>query len=372
MIGFARAGRMSELRRRGRLPVVLAALAALAVVLAATTSASAKPQRATATGDLVAMLLPDAKAYRWSHQDGPFFAAAMKKLAPGAKVQLFYGKGDPATQLSQAENALAKGAKVLVVGAQDSVAAAQIVNAAAAQDVPVVAYARPILNSPVKYFVTSDVAQMGEIQGKWIAQNTKEGDKIAIISGARNDANALIIHKANMKHLAPLFKSGKRKLVADSYTPNWDPARAQAQMEQILTKNDNDIDAVLAANDGMAGGVIAALQAQGLAGKVKVTGLDASAAGLQLLLAGKQSMTILISIKSVANQAAQIAAALVNGTKPPAKLFVATTSNGKFKVPTTASAVKLITKNNVIDVITDGNLTKAQVCKGVPKGTGPC
>ena len=143
-------------------------------------------------------------------------------------------------------------------------------------------------------------------------------------------------------------------------------------MEQILTKTNNGVDAVLVANDGMAAGVIAALRAAGLAGKIPVTGLDASIGGLQLVLRGDQSMSVLIPIKRTAEGAARIAGALVQGKKPPASIFKGKTNNGKYNVPTVYIPVQLITKNNVGLVIKDGDLTKAQICKGVAPGTGPC
>jgi D-xylose transport system substrate-binding protein len=356
-------------RRRATAAALFAAVAAAVV---ATTLASGAAARHDASCGTVGILFPDVTAVRWDSQDGPFFVQAMKQYAPCAKVVSLNARGSAATQTSQAENMLTRGVKVLVVAAVDGKQAARIVLDAHKQHVPVVDYARPILNSPVDYFVTADVLGMGRIQGKFIAEHTKVGDNIAMIDGSRDDVNALIIHRGNMEHLGPLFASGKRKKVADTFTPAWDPAKAQQEMEQILTKTNNNVQAVLSANDGMASGVIAALRAHGLAGKVPVTGLDASIGGLQLVLRGEQAMSVLIPIKKTAVQAARITAALVQGKKPPASLFKGKTFNGQVHVPTTFIPVQLITKNNIDVVIKDGDLTKAQICKGVPKGVGPC
>jgi D-xylose transport system substrate-binding protein len=356
----------------------IVALLSFAIVVGIALATAALPAAASSRGvsgsdcGTVAILFPDVTAVRWDSQDGPFFVAAMKKFAPCAKVIRLNARGNVATQTAQAENMLARGVKVLAIAAVDGQQAASIVLKAKQQNVPVVVYARPILNAPSDYFVTADVLAMGRLQGKFIADNTKNGDNIAIVGGGRDDVNALIIHRGNMEHLAPLFASGARKKVSDTYTPGWDPAKAQQQMEQILTKTNDDVDAVLVANDGMASGVIAALRAHGLAGKIPVTGLDASIGGLQLVLRGDQSMSVLIPIKKTAEQAAQIAGALVQGRKPPASLFKQTTNNGKFKIPTTFIPVQLITKNSIDIVIKDGSLTKAQICKGIARGVGPC
>jgi len=226
----------------------------------------------------VAFLLPENVTARWEEQDKPFFIAAMKKYAPNVQVQVVNALNDQTKQQSQAEAALTNGAKVLVIIPVDQVAAASIVNEANQQKVPVIAYDRLIKNSPVADYVSVGGVDVGKLQGQWLADHTKAGDRIAVINGSPTDDNAHLFNQGYMGVLQPLFDSGQRVQVANIWTPGWDPAKAQSEMDQILTKNSNNLQGVLSANDGMAGGIIASLQTQGLAGKVPITGLDATLA----------------------------------------------------------------------------------------------
>ena len=336
---------------------------------------SATPIAATyakADSPLVAFLLPENVTARWESQDKPFFIEAMKKDYPNAKVRVDNALNDPAKQLAQAESALASGAKVLVVTAIDQKGAAVIVNKAKAQGVPVIAYDRLIKNAPVDYYVSVDGKKIGNLQGSWLADHTKDGDRIAVINGSPTDDNAHLFADGYMGVLKPLFDSGKRKEVGNTWTPGWDPSKAQQEMEQILTRTNNGVDAVLSANDGMAGGIIAALQAQQMAGKVKVTGLDGTLNGLQLILLGKQSMTVWRSLKDQAGMAAEITAALLKGEKPPESLFNgATMNNDQVDVPWAKVSPTVITTDNMDLEIKDGAVTKEQLCRGMPK-VGPC
>lgn len=353
-----------------KLLTAVAALAALAAVTAAAAVAAGSAGQKEAP--LVTFLLPENVTARWESQDKPFFVAAMKRLYPSAKVEVQNALNDPAKQQAQAEAALTRGAKVLVVTAIDQKGAARIVNMANRQGVPVIAYDRLIRNSPVAYYVSVDGVRIGQLQGSWMKANTKKGDRIAVINGSPIDDNAHLFAQGYLGVLKPLFKSGQRKQVANVWTPLWDPSKAQQEMEQILTKSNNGVDAVLSANDGMASGIIAALQAQGLAGKVPVTGLDGTLGSLQLILQGKQSMTVWRSLREQASKAAQITAAILERKKPAAALFKgAKKNNGTLGVPWAKVTPIVITKANMNLEIADGAVTRAQLCKGMPK-TGPC
>jgi D-xylose transport system substrate-binding protein len=321
---------------------------------------------------LVVMLLPENVTARWEGQDKPLFVEAMKRAYPSAQVEVQNALNDPSKQQAQAEAALASGAKVLVVTAIDQKGAAVIVNDAKKQGVPVIAYDRLIRNAPVDYYVSVDGVKIGELQGQFIADNTKDGARIAIINGSKLDDNAFLFRKGYMDVLQPLFDKGSRVLVADPWVPLWDPSKAQAQMEQILTKENNEIDAVLSPNDGMAGGIIAALDGQQLAGKVPVTGLDGTLNSLQLILQGKQSMTVWRSLKDEANKTADIVAALLKGEKPAADMFGGNTMNNDMvDVPWVQVTPVVITLENMNLVIEDGAVTKEAACKGMPQ-VGPC
>jgi len=346
-------------------------LGAIALGLAVSASPFAV-SKAAAESPLVVFLLPENVTARWESQDKPLFIEAMKKDFPDAQVRVENALNDPAKQLAQAEAALVSGAKVLVVTAIDQKGAAVIVNHAQRQGVPVIAYDRLIRDADLSYYVSVDGLIIGKLQGSWLADHTKEGDRIAVVNGSTTDDNAHLFEKGYMGVLQPLFDKGSRKLVESVWTPGWDPSKAQAEMDQILTRTDNGVDAVLSANDGMAGGIIAALQAQQLAGKVPVTGLDGTLNGLQLILQGKQSMTVWRSLKEQAGKAAAITAALLKGEKPAADLFGgATMNNGKVDVPWAKVNPVVITLDNMNLEIEDGAVTKDALCKGMP-AVGPC
>lgn len=369
---------MSDAMKGKTRRVVAAGALTLALALAvagcgSSSSGSAKSSGGSGPSGTVTMLLPENVVARWEGQDKPFFIAAMKKYAPNVKVEALNALNDQATQQAQAESALTKGTKALVVIAVDQKGAARIVTEAKQQKVPVIAYDRLIQDSPVAAYISVDGKKVGELQGKWLADHTKNGDGIAMINGSPTDDNAHLFRGGYISVLDPLFKSGKRRELSDIYTPGWDPQTAQQEMEQILTKNANKIGGVLSANDGMAASIISALRGQKLAGKVPVTGLDGTEAGLNLILRGEQGMSVYRSLKEQADKTAQVVAALLSGKPVPQALTNgATVNNGNTNVPWAQVTPQVITKDNVDVVIKDGAATKQAVCQGVASGVGPC
>lgn len=321
----------------------------------------------------VTMLLPENVVARWEGQDKKYFTEAMKKYAPNVKVEALNALNDQAKQQAQAETALTKGTKALVVIAVDQKGAARIVNQAKQQDVPVLAYDRLIKNSDVAAYVSVDGEEIGKLQGNWLAENTEDGDRIAMINGSSTDDNAHLFRKGYVSVLDPLYESGKREKLSDDFTPGWEPQQAQRQMEQILTRENNEVDGVLSANDGMAAAIISALRAQRLAGKVPVTGLDGTEQGLNLILRGEQGMSAYRSLREQADKAAQVTAALIAGKPVPQELTKgATVDNEAKQVPWAQVTPQVITKENVDVVIKDGAASKEAVCKGIEAGVGPC
>jgi D-xylose transport system substrate-binding protein len=347
-----------------------------ALLLAASSSGkTAAPAGAgkKAADQLVAFLLPENVTPRWEGFDKPTFIASMRKLAPNAKVDVLNALNKPDTQQSQAEQELTKGAKVLVVAAIDGKAFGVVAKKAATQGVKVVAYDRLISGTKIAAYISFDGVAVGKAQGTWMKAHTKKGARIAIINGAITDDNAHLFNKGYMSVLRPLFKSGARKVVGPAngtWTPGWDPPTAQREMEQLLTKNHNNIDAVLSANDGMAGGIIAALKAVGK--KVPVTGQDASLEGIQNIVRGTQGMSVFKDIRLQAPAAAKITAALLAGktTLPGVNKKV---SNGAGQIPSVILPVKAVDKSNLSLLVKNkwvnlpgiGGLGK--VCQGVPK-----
>lgn len=353
--------------------LVAIALAAITLLLSGCSSGAGASSKTSSEGQKVAFLLPENVLPRWENQDRPFFKAALAKYAPSAKLITFNAENDSSKQQQQAEQALTEGADVLVVIAVDQKAAGVIVNHAKAANVPVVAYDRLILDSPVDYYVSVDGTKVGALQGKWLADNTHDGDNIAVINGSDTDDNAHLFNKGYMSVLKPLFDSGARKMVYQAWTPGWDPSTAQTEMEQALTKTNNSIQGVLSANDGMAASIATALSAQGLAGKVPVTGLDGTTQALQLILQGKQGMTVYRSLKEQADKTGQIVSALLSGKKPSDSLFTGKpVNNGKVDIPWATVTPMIIDKKNVNIVMDETGLKPADVCTGVKPGVGPC
>lgn len=355
-------------RRLALVAVLLGTGAALTVassVSAKETSAS-KAQAAP----IVALLWPENVTPRWEGNDRPILTNALKKLVPGVRVDSLNALNDPAKQQAQAEAELAKGAKVLIVAAIDGKAFSVVVKKAKAQGVPVIAYDRLIKSSPLAYYVSFDSVVVGKVEASWMATHTKKGARLAIINGSPTDENAHFVNTGIHKVLDPLFKSGARVKVAEQWTPGWDPPTAQREMEQILTKANNKVDGVVSANDGMAGGIIAALKAQGLQGKVPTTGQDASLEGIQNVILGYQGVTAFKDFRLQAPAAAQIAAAILQGKKPAN--INGSISNGQVKVPSVFLPVVAIDKSNVGKLVSNGWIKSqfgglAKVCSGLPK-----
>jgi D-xylose transport system substrate-binding protein len=342
----------------------------LALLLAGSVSAKSTSASKTQAGPLVALLWPENVTPRWEGNDRPIITAALKKLIPGVRVDSLNALNDPAKQQAQAEAELAKGAKVLVVAAIDGKAFGVVVKKAKQQGVPVIAYDRLIKNSPLSYYVSFDSVVVGKVEASWMVKHTKQGARLAIINGSPTDENAHFVNTGIHSILNPLFKSGARVKVAEQWTPGWDPPTAQREMEQILTKANNRVDGVVSANDGMAGGIIAALKAQGLQGKVPTTGQDASLEGIQNVILGYQGVTAFKDFRLQAPAAAKIAAAILQGKKPTN--INGTIANGQVKVPSVFLPVVAIDKSNVGKLVSNGWIKSqfgglGKVCKGLPK-----
>lgn len=359
----------------GRVALVAAAVAVLSVLAAAigAASGSARPT-AAAAGPRVAFLLPENVTPRWEGFDHPTFVKALKKLMPGVTIDVLNAQNKPDTQQSQAEQEITKGAKVLVVAPIDGKAFGATAQRAIQQGVKVVAYDRLISNAKISAYVSFDSVAVGRAMGVWMKAHTKAGARVAIINGSITDANAHDVNKGYLSIFNPLFKSGKRKVVGPkkgTWTPGWDPPTAQREMEQLLTRYHNKINAVLSANDGMAGGIIAALKAQRKAGKVPVTGQDASLEGIQNIIRGYQGMSTFKDIRKQAPTAAKITAALLQGKKLPG--INKRVNNGAGKIPSVILPVKAVDKTNLKLLVKNGwvNLPGIggikKVCKGVPK-----
>jgi D-xylose transport system substrate-binding protein len=296
---------------------------------------------------------------RWQ-KDRDLFKAAAEAL--GATVDVQAANSDDAKQIAQAENMISQGIDVLVVVPHNSEASAAIVEKAHEAGVKVLAYDRLILNSDLDLYVSFDNVRVGEMQAEAITKLVPKG-KYVYIGGSDTDNNAIAFKQGAFNVLQPLIDKGDIEIVYDQFTKDWNPANALANMENALTANNNQIDAVVAANDGTAGGVIQALAAQGLAGKIPVSGQDAELAAVQRIVEGTQTMTVYKPIKSLAERAAELAVKLAKGEDLGADKTV---NNGKIDVPAVLLDPIAVDKSNVDStVIADGFHSKEDVYKNV-------
>jgi D-xylose transport system substrate-binding protein len=353
--------------------ISIGALSVLAsLVVAGSVSAKSTAPSTAKAGPLVAVLWPENVTPRWEQSDNPLFIKSLKKLVPGVTVDSLNALNSPTTQQTQAEAELSKGAKVLVVAAVDGKSFAKVVDDAAAQGVTVIAYDRLINSKNLGYYVSFNSVTVGKVEASWMANHlkNKKGARVAIINGSTTDANAHFVNTGIHKVLNPLFRKHKLVKVGEQWTPGWDPPTAQREMEQILTKANNRVDGVVSANDGMAGGIIAALKAQHLQGKVPTTGQDASLEGIQNVILGYQGVTAFKDFRLQAPAAAKIAAAILNGTKP-ANINGTAKAAGK-KIPSVYLPVVAIDKKHLGKLVKNGWIKSQygglkKVCKGLPK-----
>lgn len=294
---------------------------------------------------------------RWQ-RDRDFFVAKAESL--GAEVKVQSANGDDAKQLAQAENLISQGVDVLVVVPHNAEVSAAIVEKAHAEGIKVLSYDRLIKNSDVDLYVSFDNERVGEMQAKAIVELAPTGN-YAYIGGADTDNNAHLFKQGAMNILQPLVDKGDIKIVYDQWTKEWDPTNALANMENALTANNNEIDAIVAANDGTAGGVIQALAAQGLAGKVPVSGQDAELAAVQRVVEGTQSMTVYKPIQLLAEKIAELSIQLA---KDESIATNSTVNNGKIDVPSILLDPIAVTKENIDEtIIADGFHSKEDVYK---------
>src|SRR5579859_95320 len=325
----------------------------------------------------IGVLLPEtATSARWDGQDRPDLQRDIPATLSGATVDYSNAQGSADQQKTNADAALTKGDCILVVAASDSVKAAAIVAEAKADNVPVIAYDRLIQSNDLAYYVSFDGVAVGNLQGQYIVDHYKSYVKpghinTVMINGSQTDNNALLFAKGAHQKLDPLFNSGALKNVYEQFTPNWDNPTAQTEMQAALTKVNNDVSIAYVANDGMASTVIAALKQQHLNGKVLVTGQDATVAGLQNILLGDQTMTVFKDISLEAQAAANIVAAISNGTSTSSLTNgITTQTQGGANIPSVLETPQAIDKSNVMTVITAGGATLADVCQGLPSGAG--
>jgi D-xylose transport system substrate-binding protein len=302
---------------------------------------------------------------RWAKSDEPAIQAALEEA--GATYISSDAGSSETQQLADVENLISQGADAIIILAQDGTAILPAVQSALEQGVPVVAYDR-LIEDPGALYITFDNVEVGRMQARVIQELVPEGNYV-FIKGNQADANADFLRGGQEEVLQEALDAGGIVNVGESYTDNWDPAIAQRNMEQILTQNDNDVDAVVASNDGTAGGVVAALEAQGLAGQVPVSGQDGDAAALNRIALGTQSVSVWKDARELGRAAGEAAVLLAQGT--PLEEIPETVT---FESPGGNELISIllepipITEDN-LDVVIDAEwITQEEVCQGVPAG----
>lgn len=319
-------------------------------------------------GVKVGVILPEtATSARWEGFDKPMLEAALK--AQGMDPDIQNAQGDVSKFSTLADGMISQGVKVLIIAAINSDVGASVAQKANQRGIPTIDYDRLNLGGSSDYYVSFDNVKVGELQGTGMsdALKGKQGAQVIQIEGAPTDNNATLFTQGQMKVLQPLYDSGALKQVRNQAIDNWDNAKGGQVFEQILTSNGGKVDGVVAANDGLAGAVITVLRKNGLAGKVPVTGQDATADGLKAILAGDQYMTVFKPIKLEAEATAKLAAALAKGDKSAADAIATQKirdDKGNRDVKSVLSEPKLITKNEVKTVISEGYIKASEVCTG--------
>ncbi|MEO9336538.1 D-xylose ABC transporter substrate-binding protein [Mesorhizobium sp. SB112] len=338
-----------------------AILAGVAMSLSLSVAAQAKDK-------IIGVSWSNFQEERWKTDEAAIKAALE---AAGDKYISADAQSSAAKQLTDVESLISQGANALIILAQDSSAIGPAVEKAVAEGIPVVGYDRLIENKDA-FYLTFDNKEVGRMQAQGVFDVKPEGNYV-FIKGSGADPNADFLFAGAMEVLKEAIDSGKIKNVGEAYTDGWLPANAQKNMEQFLTANDNKVDAVVAANDGTAGGAIAALDAQGLAGSVPVSGQDADHAALNRIALGTQTVSIWKDSRELGKTAAEIASQLADGTEmdkiPNAVKF----DGGPNKVEMTSVFLKPvpITKDNLDVIIDAGWVSKDVVCQGVAAGSVP-
>jgi D-xylose transport system substrate-binding protein len=333
-------------------------------LLAAAVTASGLATTAMAQDLTVGVSWSNFQEERWKTDEAAIRAALE---AAGAAYISADAQSSSSKQLADIESLIASGADALIILAQDAAAVGPGVEAAANEGIPVVAYDR-LIEDPRAFYLTFDNVEVGRMQARAVLEQQPEGNYV-MIKGSATDPNADFLRGGQQEVLQEAIDSGAITIVGEAYTDGWLPANAQRNMEQILTQQNNEVDAVVASNDGTAGGVVAALTAQGMEG-IPVSGQDGDGAALNRIALGTQTVSVWKDARELGRNAGEIAVALANGTTldavEGAQSF--TTPGGNVMNSILLTPIP-ITQDNLNVVVDAGWITKDALCAGVPAGS---
>jgi D-xylose transport system substrate-binding protein len=303
---------------------------------------------ALADGEKIGLLMSDLRLERWQ-KDRDLFTDAAEAM--GAKVYTQSANGDVTTQISQIENMISRGVDVLVIVPENGEVLGNVLAEAKAEGIKVLAYDRLIKFADIDLYVSFDNIRVGEMQAEALLKRKPTGNYF-LMGGSPTDNNAKMFRQGQMNVLQPAINAKKINIVGDQWAMGWSAEAALNIMENGLTANANKIDAVVASNDSTAGGAIQALAAQGLSGKVVISGQDADLAAMRRIVAGTQTMTVYKPISNLAKTSAAMAVKLARGEKIKADGYV---NNGKKDVDAVLLTPISVNKSNLdATVIADG------------------
>ncbi|MGR3617424.1 MAG: D-xylose ABC transporter substrate-binding protein [Paracoccaceae bacterium] len=304
---------------------------------------------------------------RWKTDEAAIVAMLNAK---GAEYISSDAQSSSSKQLSDIESLIAQGADALIILAQDAQAIGPAVQAAADEGIPVVAYDR-LIEDDRAFYLTFDNVEVGRMQARAVLAAQPTGNYV-MIKGSPTDPNADFLRGGQQEVLQAAIDSGAITIVDEAYTDGWLPANAQRNMEQILTKQDNAVDAVVASNDGTAGGAVAALTAQGMEG-TPVSGQDGDHAALNRVAKGHQTVSVWKDARELGKAAGAIAVELAGGASMDAVSGAqAWTSPGGTTMTSVFLAPVPVTQDNLTVVVDAGWITQESLCQGVTDGPAPC
>ena len=346
---------------------VLLALVALFCITAGMVWAGGGAESASSKEEqvVIGVSVGNLRLERWK-RDMDYMVAHAESL--GARVFSTSADGDEKLQVSQIENMLTKGIDVLVVIPENSKALVTAVEAAHKDGVKVIAYDRIIENADLDYYITFDMLGVGTLQAEYLVNKVPKG-RYFLLAGPKTDNNAQLFREGQMIIMKPIIDRGDVKVVGDQWAEGWLPENAMKLTENVLTANDNKIDAILASNDSTADGAIQALLGQGLAGKIPITGQDCDLAACRRIVAGTQTMSVYKPLPRLARAAIELAFKVAQGEQV---MTNATYKNGYKDVPSINLEIIAVDKTNIMDtVIADGFHSYEDVYKDVPVSDRP-
>lgn len=325
-----------------------------AAIMTAMLALSSSAALADAKNPKIGFSIDDLRVERWT-RDRDFFIAAAEKQ--GAKVFVQSADASEQRQISQIENLISRSVDVLVIVPFNATVLNNTIKEAKKAGIKVLSYDRLILGADIDAYISFDNEKVGEMQAEGVVKLQPKGNYY-LLGGAPTDNNAKMLREGQMKVLKPYIDKGDIKVVGQQWVKDWSATEALSIVENALTANNNKIDAIVASNDGTAGGAIQALAAQKLAGKVPVSGQDADLAAVKRVIAGTQAMTVYKPLKTIAAEAAKLAVQLARNEKPA---YNSSYDNGLKKVSTVLLKPTPLTKANVNILVDDGFYTKAQL-----------